>query len=716
MVAGGLGTDGLALRLRLAVTRRCGMLSLVFAILAVGCGSKPAGNTPSVHKIAAADPWLLTCLDPAVQTPALLWNGQLGIRIGRDGTGSGPMFSIDEYDTTGEEKIQPLPNVLKGAWYAGDDRLALGPQEATDYRQVIHMQTGVLTTSWSQTVGGVRLEVSGETVISPGFRLLAQRWTIKAPHYVQLIYAAAVSNATREQVSDPAYHLQWQLAPSGVPVREIDRLSPEARHIDPADKYIPAWNASGNELGVVGAADAGRPFTLERFLMIGGVEGSRIPSDFDSVRRTSERAWHDRWQTDIEIDGPVEDQQAVRSFLFYLRSGIDPEGKMSISPFGLSNDKYKGHVFWDADTWVFPALALVDPKEAKAIPNYRLAMRRAAEQNFQRWIGAGRPTSTDDMGRVPMGGELAPTTKYPWESSVSGTETVPGPSRFEEHITGDVAFMLANAAALGLAPAGEVNETIEEAGRYWEWRSIDFMGKRHINGVMSPDESHRGNDDLYTNLLAQWCFNGGNWKRKDISPTIWTLNSPFELPRDQVSFLSYADDPLKGYKQAAAVLSIYPLQYPPAEKEAKTMMDRFAHMITPNGPAMSYSLHALIWARLGQTDTAYDTWLKSWKEFVKEPHLQFSEKGNRPLTYFTTGAAGCLQTVIYGFLGFRIDDKPQPGAVWSTKLVNGKVLSIKPNLPKQWRAVTFKNFQVLGKRYTLLVSHDNVRIITGTSK
>jgi trehalose/maltose hydrolase-like predicted phosphorylase len=188
---------------------------------------------------------------------------------------------------------------------------------------------------------------------------------------------------------------------------------------------------------------------------------------------------------------------------------------------------------------------------------------------------------------------------------------------------------------------------------------------------------------------------------------------PFKLPGDSVSFLTYDNDPLKGYKQAAAVLSIYPLQYPPAEKEAKAMMDRFAGKVIKDGPAMTDSLHALIWARLGEIDKAYDLWEKSWRDFVKEPHLQFSEKRRKTSTYFTTGAAGCLQTMLYGFLGFRIDSKKQDGALWSTDLALGRILSVKPHLPKSWKSVKFKNFNVMGRRYTLIASQTGVRVTQG---
>src|SRR5438105_4944901 len=37
---------------------------------------------------------------------------------------------------------------------------------------------------------------------------------------------------------------------------------------------------------------------------------------YSPVRDRAAKTWSLRWKTDIEIDGPVEDQQAVRSFLF----------------------------------------------------------------------------------------------------------------------------------------------------------------------------------------------------------------------------------------------------------------------------------------------------------------------------------------------------------------------------------------------------------------
>ena len=434
--------------------------------------------------------------------------------------------------------------------------------------------------------------------------------------------------------------------------------------------------------------DPDESFSLDmRHGMIQGSHGDDYLRDCCSLAdaNSTDQFWHDFWSTDIEIEGPVEDQQAVRSFLFYLRTAIDPKAGMSISPYGLSSTTYNGHIFWDADTWVFPALMLVDPLRAKSIIDYRRARADQAKKNADPFV------SKLDASKPNAG------LKFPWESGITGKEVAPGESKKEEHVSGDVAWAQHQAEALGIVT--DSGPIVRSVGTYYLARSVQST-PREMKDVMSPDEFHTGDNDLYTNLLAQWCANGGNW------------DGPikFKLPKDEKSFLTYDHDPVKGYKQAAAVLSIYPLQFPEAEKQAKAMMGRFADKVTKNGPAMTESIHAIIWARIGEPEKAYETWHNSWKPFVFSPFLLFSEKRSKPSTYFTTGAAGSLQTVLYGFLGIRLDSKQAPGAQWSQKLPTGDWLSIKPNLPKAWKSVKFKGFTLLGKRYTLTASHDVVKV------
>jgi trehalose/maltose hydrolase-like predicted phosphorylase len=322
-----------------------------------------------------------------------------------------------------------------------------------------------------------------------------------------------------------------------------------------------------------------------------------------------------------------------------------------------------------------PALAFIDPTVLQDLATYRAS--------------AIRP---------------APLAPFPWESSVTGKETAPGESIKEIHISGSVLWGFEFEKALGATIPAGIQKRVAD---YYTQRATKRPdGKLGLLGVMSPDESHIGANDLYTNLLAQWAINGATWR--PVAKPAATMY----LPTDPTSFLTYDNDMFRGYKQAAAVLSIYPLQYPPAEAEAKVMLERFQDKVIPNGPAMSDSIHATIWARLNEPDKAYALWKKSWGEFVKGPFLLFSEKRSTPTTYFTTGAAGCLQTVIYGFLGFRVDEQPEPGAAWKLQLKNGRWLSIKPHLPAAWKSATFRHFHVLGRTYTLTVKREGSKTVT----
>ena len=405
------------------------------------------------------------------------------------------------------------------------------------------------------------------------------------------------------------------------------------------------------------------------------------------------------WQTDIEIDGPIEDQIAVRSFLYYLRGGVAKRP----SPFGLSSTLYSGHVFWDADIWMFPALALLDPDRAKYVSDYRLRLVSQAESNAAQWLADGRQTASGSVQSTYDSGRPFAIVKFPWESGVTGKETVPGSSRFEEHITGSVLFGLCQAQALGFLDSSAISKLRAMAANYYRLRSEASKSLREIHGVMSPDEFHVGDNDLYTNLLAEWLMNGCSWNDKP----------SFKLPRDATTFLTYDNDLLKAYKQASAVLAIYPLQYPPAEREARAMMERFGSKVIKNGPAMSDSIHSIIWARMGDSERAYGAWLASWRPFTNHSFLLFSEKRNQERTYFLTGAAGSLQSVLYGFIGFRIDSRKEPGAMWAKQLNGGFWLSAKPHLPRAWKRVTLKNFYVLGKKYNLTATHSNLTVTLG---
>jgi trehalose/maltose hydrolase-like predicted phosphorylase len=596
-----------------------GWILVAVGLVGWGCNPAPTKDSTDPKPTVAAGPTnLLTVTDPLAEPSAWLSNGLVGLRINRRGDGEGePMFLADGYATTGEEKILPMPSLLHPIFKIDGSFPKLSELEV--YEQVLDTATGDLKTKYRWNGHTVGTTVS----IDPTTGTIQQKSTITP--------AVGVSTRIRED-------------------------------------YLPATEAEDSKESPFIDAETGRQVSFGV-----RVAGTKV----EAWRRIEPKPGSLALQSalpklpQIDIEGDPDSERYARSLDFYLRQSVNAKGTMSVAPMGLSSDHYSGHIFWDADIWVFPALALLDPARAKAIPNYRIRMQKPAMENFNQWMADGRPYGKGSLGVPPSTGKFM-GVKYPWESSVSGKETVPGPSKYQDHITGSIAWSLRYGAKLGLVDPARSAEITRLAGLFY----LNRMSPTGLLGTMSPDENHIGDNDLYTNILANECID----TLESSKP-----NQRAPLPKDATSFLTYDKDPVRGYKQAAAVLAIYPLQYPPAEKQASVMLDRFVSKVSKNGPAMSDSVHATILARLGRADEAYELWKKDRVEFADQPLMMFSEKRSKPVTYFVTGAGGWMQTLLYGFLGLRIDDQPRPKAAWQQKLKSGAYISAEPHLPSAWK-------------------------------
>jgi trehalose/maltose hydrolase-like predicted phosphorylase len=398
------------------------------------------------------------------------------------------------------------------------------------------------------------------------------------------------------------------------------------------------------------------------------------------------------WATDIVIDGPVEDQQAVRSFIHYLKQNV---GEGRLGPFGNTNERYKGRVFWDADVWVFPALALIDPELARAIPEFRIASSSYSQIVTCRELGG---TFTKEADRISaMGANFVHASlplKFSWEVDSTGSDKINAPTGKQEHVSGGVVWGLRLADDLGLAEPQRAKDIGEAVARYYLARSSVYVrDARQIKDVVSVDEWHEGDNCLYTNVVADWTikhFLG------------WDLK--FKFPRNaKGELVAYDGDTERAYQQAAAPLILWPLEREDLVEDPIAFLDRFEGKEGPDGPAMSLSVYALIRARYGDVDHAHKTWRTSWKKYTDgNPQLLFSERpGRKDLTYFNTGAAGCLNAVIYGFIGARIVDDATADRA-KIPLNNDRWLVFRPNLPKAWKTVTFKGMRVMGESYDVV--------------
>ncbi len=603
--------------------------------------------------VPQAEAWRVVTTTPPGGTPVLLWNGILGTRISVlglsvDGDKELSAFLHDRYQPVGEEKIEPIPSLGWRAILVNGKPISA--QDTLRHRQILDFRTGAVRLSYEIRRPGGVAKVVIDLKIDPDRAIYQQKVRIEGPIQWKFDVVTRQAGLNRAPGVD-GFAVAFSSRP--VPVAPAQASKTQAIEVQEIYTYGGPMSPSGPE---------------------------SLAADF--------------WTTDIEIEGNVEDQQAVRAMLLALRTSIHPDRTERVSPMMLSSDVYFGHVFWDADIWVFPALALLDPDRARVISEYRLGMAAQARQNA---LEAAKDPNIPFGDRAP----LQDAVMFPWESSVTGKETVPGPSRQQHHITGSVAKSLQMAADLGLIDQGPVTALGKQAANFWLARSERMPdGNFGVRATMSPDEFHIGDNDLYTNILAEWCI-------RRYRPE---LAREFLRPRDATTFLTYDKDRLRTYKQAAALLAVYPLQDPAVEKEAEAVYSRFHKKTVPNGPAMSDSIHSIVAARLGRKEDSYAHWRASWVDFTRHPLLAFSEKRRSSRTYFTTGAAGTLQAVLFGFGGLRIDDQPQEGSAWSKELKNGRWLSVRPNLPNQWSKLTLRGLHILGDRYTMEITSSGVKV------
>ncbi|MGC4045193.1 MAG: hypothetical protein QM758_15485 [Armatimonas sp.] len=404
---------------------------------------------------------------------------------------------------------------------------------------------------------------------------------------------------------------------------------------------------------------------------------------YQEALQAHQSVWEARWQDkDIEIEGDPEAQQLVHKLLFDLMQSTRVGGTDSVAPETLSSDFYKGHIFWDADVWIFPALLAQHPQLARNILDYRFKTLNAAKANAkaQGYEGAD----------------------YAWESARSGKETAPGGFSEGRHVTAGVGwshwqFYLATGDRGWLERKGW--PVISAVATYFASRAKkDENGAYHIKKVTGPDELHMGVDDnSYTNAMALQCLRAATSAAEILGkpvPERWhdMVNSMYfaRNPETGVYLRSQKDDG-KSTKQADGELLLWPARHPMNNDIASKTFDFHAARPIKNGPAMTDSVHALINARLGRSKEADTEFRESYRPFVRGPFLLFSEKRSLDRCVFATGAGGVLQAVYYGFGGLDWSD-------W-----NG-IAAAKPTLPPSWKKLTITGIAYRGKRWTLTVT------------
>lgn len=388
----------------------------------------------------------------------------------------------------------------------------------------------------------------------------------------------------------------------------------------------------------------------------------------EALMQAHYRLWDELWQSDIRIEGDDDAQRIVRFALFNLYSSCRGGSRLSIPPMGLSLQGYNGHIFWDTELWMYPPMLLLNQDIARSMLDYRFDRLPAARKKALAYGYRG--------------------AMFPWESDDSGEEATPthaltGP--FEHHITADIGIACWNYYCVTRDMRWLQREgypLLKEIADFWASRvTRNQDGSYSIHNVTGADEYANGvTDNAFTNgaaslalkyacQAAEICGEKVPEIWREIGENIRVLQFENGVTREHSTY--------KGemIKQADANLLAYPLGVITDEYRQRQDLEYYAERIDQkDGPAMSYSVYCVQYARMGEADKAYEMFRRCYEPNLRKPFGVISETPTSNNPYFMTGAGGLLQAVLNGFCGLQI--------------TNEGILQLPSVLPSHWKRVT----------------------------
>jgi kojibiose phosphorylase len=452
-------------------------------------------------------------------------------------------------------------------------------------------------------------------------------------------------------------------------------------------------------------------------------------------------AWAAFWAAgDVLIEGDDLAQIAARHAFFQLRIAAPPhDERVSIGARSLSGFGYRGHAFWDTETFILPYFIYTQPHLARNLLLYRY--------------------HTLDGARRKAAGNGLQGAQYAWESAETGDEVtprwVPGPQGeelvriwcgdIELHITADVVYAILQYWQItgdDTFMVGPGSQIVLETARFWESRvepDRPGPGQYSISDVIGPDEYHDHVDNnAFTNVMVRWHLRKAlalvGWLRRhdaaraaelarqldltsarlaqweDIAANLVLHRDPatrlieqFDgfFARKEVDWPAFADrtkslQALLGIeganehqvlKQPDVLLLqlLLPDEY--SLEELRVNWDYYAPRTDHSyGSSLGPSMHAWAACRLGDPEEAYTHFMRAALADIDDV------RGNARDGIHAASAGGLWQALVFGFGGLR---------------VQGDAFTVEPHLPAHWRRLAFR-FLLRGEVQTVDVRNPSV--------
>jgi protein-glucosylgalactosylhydroxylysine glucosidase len=418
---------------------------------------------------------------------------------------------------------------------------------------------------------------------------------------------------------------------------------------------------------------------------------------FAALRTANQDEWRDLWKGRITIGGADRRWQALAdAALFYLFSSTHVASPASTSIFGLATwhdyHYYYGHVMWDIETFVVPALSLLQPHVAESILDYRTRNVSGAAGNARL------------RGRRGL--------QFPWESAPSsGQEAAPMPgsaSWHEDHVSLDVA----RAFAFHADVTGDLEYLRDKA-----WPVISGVANWIISRVTKTERGYEiraamgiaereteADNAAFTNMAAlvvlQNAIHAAGKLGRDANPDWGDVAANIVLPTDGQVIIShdgFKPDEEKG-GTPDPLMGIFPLGYDMDPKvEAATLKFYLGLRASYVGSPMLSALYGVWAAYAGDQSLSAQLMDEGYGQFCVGRFLQTLEY--RPDVYpdqpqagpFFANLGGFLIGLLAGFPGLQVG----PGDLqnWAKRAVV---------LPEGWTSIEVERVWMRGKPYKLV--------------
>ena len=472
---------------------------------------------------------------------------------------------------------------------------------------------------------------------------------------------------------------------------------------------------------------------------------------YETLLEESKKVWEKIWKKqDIQIDSKEDDAQiAVRFALYHLQIMVRREdNRVGIGAKALSGEGYKGHSFWDTETFIFPYFQMAEPETARTLLEFRYkglygARKKAIENGYK---GAMYPLEAAWVSDGEVTPYVIGVNVHTGEPMICLTGVI------EQHITSDIIFALWQYYAAtddqDFMDRYGYEMTIETA-RFWnsrlEW--IEENNRYEIRDVIGPDEyKEHVDNNAYTNYMAHEnmrlaaqviaCIRD---EKKDIYGKMQKLMQEEGTSLEQLEeelkdkmkklYLPQPDEKtgiipqfdgyfdlkeidLSVYKNASVVGTVFhdysgeDVQGMQAGKQADIveLLYQMEDITTPDNKAKNYvyyeartlhdsslskAIHSITACDLGMEKEAYDMFMSAALTDLGQ-EMKSSDAG-----IHSANMGGVWQDVVMGFGGIRIRDGH---------------LRIAPNCPKQWEKFTYPLYWK-GNELHITVCKDGVEVI-----